>query len=98
MSDPIYRAPAPLLDEQYEELTAALGIDGTTYPAVHYAVLGVTSKEPKPTSTVLSEVVGFHRIEREHAVRAIWDLVEDERLIYDANGTIRWAERKGAGA
>lgn len=25
--DPIYQAPAPLLDEQYEELAYALGID-----------------------------------------------------------------------
>ena len=29
MSDPIYVAPAPLMDEQYAELAHAMGIDTT---------------------------------------------------------------------
>lgn len=32
MGDPIYKAPAPLLDEQYAELAEAMGLDPETIP------------------------------------------------------------------
>ncbi|MBD3948153.1 hypothetical protein [Nocardioides ganghwensis] len=54
-------------------------------------VLGVVSEMPRPFDELLGKVLAQFAVDREEVVAAVWDLVEDEGLVYDASATFRRA-------
>lgn len=54
-------------------------------------VLGVVSEVPRPFDELLRKVLDRFPVDREEVVAAVWDLVEDEGLVYDASATFRRA-------
>lgn len=63
----------------------------TTNDALHEALRKAISDTPQRVSDVVERVVGEYRVDREEVVAAMWDLVEDDGLVYDAAARIRRA-------
>lgn len=56
---------------------------------LHEVLRGSISVDPQPVREVVDRVLNKCAVDREEIVAAMWDLVEDEGLIYDAAARIR---------
>lgn len=55
------------------------------------AVSGYISHEALPVDKIVSSVLGRYHVDPQEVVAVVWDLVEDEDLIYDASARVRRA-------